>query len=555
MPIAKRIRFMLLATLLVAAPNINAAAAEASSGDELRNTVINLLESLVQKGILTREQVQTMVADAKSKTEADAQAQETAAAASAADERDAVRVTYVPEIVREQIAKEVSKRLQGEVTTAVVQRAKRDGWGIPGALPDWVRNLRLYGDVRARAENNFYAGDNVQYVNGIPQYTYRNFSNVNAAGGLGKAGVNGLLNVSENRPRLVGRARLGVTADLGSALKLDLRLASGAAGNPISTNQTLGNYGARSNLNLDKAAILWTPQFKSKVYGVDLRAGRFDNPFVTGNELIWDNDVTFEGVSVTGNWNYSERVDRASARKLFATVGAFPLQEVELSNKDKWLYGAQLGTELRFGISSRLRFAAALYNFANVAGTRNAPDSVLLDFTAPRFLTKGNTLFDIRNDTDTSTNLFALASNFKLASGLLTFDTVAFGENRLQVTAEYVKNIGWNSARILARTGSSVVPRTRGYELAASLGRPKVSSFGDWRFALAYRYLERDAVLDAFTDSDFHLGGTDAKGYILTSDFGLGHSAFARVRYMSANAIDGAPLGIDVLQLDLVGQF
>jgi hypothetical protein len=100
-----------------------------------------------------------------------------------------------------------------------------------------------------------------------------------------------------------------------------------------------------------------------------------------------------------------------------------------------------------------------------------------------------------------------------------------------------------------------VVPRTRGYELGASLGRLKVSSFGDWRFGLAYRYLERDAVLDAFTDSDFHLGGTDTKGYILTSDFGLGHSAFARVRYMSANAIDGAPLGIDVLHLDLVGQF
>jgi hypothetical protein len=70
-----------------------------------------------------------------------------------------------------------------------------------------------------------------------------------------------------------------------------------------------------------------------------------------------------------------------------------------------------------------------------------------------------------------------------------------------------------------------------------------------------YRYLQRDAVLDAFNDSDFHLGGTDAAGYTLKADYGLGKFLYASVRYMSASAIDDAPLGIDVIYLDVNGRF
>ena len=47
---------------------------------------------------------------------------------------------------------------------------------------------------------------------------------------------------------------------------------------------------------------------------------------------------------------------------------------------------------------------------------------------------------------------------------------------------------------------------------------------------MLYRYLERDAVLDAFTDSDFHLGGTDAKGYQLGFDLGLSRGAWLRLQ-------------------------
>ena len=62
-------------------------------------------------------------------------------------------------------------------------------------------------------------------------------------------------------------------------------------------------------------------------------------------------------------------------------------------------------------------------------------------------------------------------------------------------------------------------------------------------------------MLDAFTDSDFHLGGTDAKGYQFSYELGLSKKTSLKARLMSATEIDGPPLAIDVLHLDFNGSF
>ncbi len=62
-------------------------------------------------------------------------------------------------------------------------------------------------------------------------------------------------------------------------------------------------------------------------------------------------------------------------------------------------------------------------------------------------------------------------------------------------------------------------------------------------------------MLDAYTDSDFRLGGTDAKGYTVGGSYGLGRDTAATLRLMSADSISGAPLSVDVLQLDLAVRF
>jgi hypothetical protein len=527
---------------------VPAAAAASTAEEDLRNTVVNILEALVQKGVLTRDQVQQIVTNAQAKTAAAAAARAQSEATVAEAEKDAVRVTYVPQVIKDQIATQAASEVRKEVAAQVIAQARSERWGVPGALPAWLRNVRFYGDVRFRLEDALYAKDNLQNF-------YLNFQAINSAGGIGKAGAAALLNITQDRPRMVSRLRFGGLIDLGSDLKADFRLASGNPSNAISTNQTLGGYGARWQLGVDKAALLWLPHSRSWRQDLDLRLGRFDNPFATNGELIFDQDLMFEGASASFEWNRVRGWDERTSRWLFATVGAFPLQEVELSSKDKWLIGGQVGTEIPFSYDSKLRIAGGLYNFRNVAGQLNTPDNKLLDYTAPASLQKGNTLFDIRNDTDPSTNLFALAGKYRLLTGLVQADVLIAGENHVILSGEWVKNVGWDRADVLARTGLNLVPRTSGYEMGVAVGRPRVAGYGQWRAGFAYRHVERDAVLDSFTDSDFHLGGTDAAGYIATFDFGLSRSAFTRLRYLSANQIDGPPLGIDVVQIDLVGQF
>src|SRR5262245_23616979 len=75
-------------------------AAERQSMLELRNTVVNLLQGLVQRGVLSQEDAQKMVADAQARAQTEVAAQKAQEAA----EQDAVRVTYVPEAVKEDIA-------------------------------------------------------------------------------------------------------------------------------------------------------------------------------------------------------------------------------------------------------------------------------------------------------------------------------------------------------------------------------------------------------------------------------------------------------------------
>jgi hypothetical protein len=123
------------------------------------------------------------------------------------------------------------------------------------------------------------------------------------------------------------------------------------------------------------------------------------------------------------------------------------------------------------------------------------------------------------------------------------------------LTADYVNNIGYNQNDIFLRTGINVPKRGVGYMAEVAFGSPKTGPAGSWQASLQYRYLQRDAVVDAFADQDFHLGGTDAKGYIVRGDWWFRDRTSLSLRYFSANAIDGPPLGIDVVFVDFNASF
>ncbi len=77
----------------------------------------------------------------------------------------------------------------------------------------------------------------------------------------------------------------------------------------------------------------------------------------------------------------------------------------------------------------------------------------------------------------------------------------------------------------------------------------------DWNATLGYKYVETDAVIDGLTDSDFGLGGTNLKGFILAGQVALNPKVWVRARYLSADSIAGPTYRADVFQLDLNGKF
>jgi len=522
---------------LALAPGAARAADERQSLEELRNTVINLLQALVDQGVISREKAQQLVKQAQDKAAGDA-------AAVAKAEEGAVRVPYVPQIVKDEISKQVAEQVKPGVVAEVVKEAKQEKWGVPAALPDWLSRIRFSGQVLLREEGILYSGENQQNY-------YLNFNAVNAAGGIAAAGQNAFLDVNENRWRFRGAARLGLEADLSDSIKAGMRLSTGNTSDLVSPSQTLDGT-APYAFGIDNLYIRVDERTDGHFPWLSAVGGRFNSPWFSPTDLIFHKQLTFNGAASTLRLGFGD--GSADQSHVFFTAAAMPIQEIQLSPHDKWLYGAQLGTNLRFTPNQSLEFAVAYYDYANYEGQRNAFQSTLLNYTAPPFFRTGNSLFNILNNTNVNNQLFAVASKFRLVNAAATYDAL-MGAFDLRMTADAVRNLGFNEGEILVRTGLDIAPRTEGYQAELSFGTPTVLAAGAWRGAIGYRYLQRDAVIDGYTDSDFHFGGTDAKGYYFVGDVGVGNRIWVRVRYLSSNAIDGPTYAVDTVQVDLNSRF
>jgi hypothetical protein len=550
MPWNHRLGAAVAAALALAGPALSVAGepSERQSLEEIRNTVVNLLRALVDKGLMTREQAELLVKQAQDKAAADATANAAKEAATAKADEGAVRVPYVPQIVKDEISKQVAQEVKPAVVADVVKEAKAQKWGVPAALPEWLSRVKVFGDVTVRGQGDLYSKDN------LPDQIL-DINTINQNGGIARTTFP-FLNTTHDRNRMRLRARFGVEGDLSPNLRAFIRLASGSLVDPGSESQTLGTYSQRYTVGIDQAYIVWDSSVGDRLALATLEAGRTPNPWFSPTELVYARDLSFEGAS--GTLRFGWGAGGADRSHVYATVGGFPVLEVPLVNQqNKWLVGGQVGTNLRWNEGAQhLRLGAAYYDFVHVTGQRNTPDSTLLNFTAPAFVRYGNTVYDISASTfDPTVNLFALAAHFRLADIAANYD-FKFGRYSFALTGEAVRNLGYKKADV-ERLSGQTFPKSenKGYVGEVSLGDPVVDAFARWRAAVGYRYVERDAVLDAWTDADFHEGGTNAKGYYAWTSFGIAKNTWVRLRYMSANEIDGARYGLDIWQLDLNARF
>jgi len=527
---------------------------------ELKNTILSLVDQLVQKGVISAEEAEAMKRQAAVKArEESAQAAVAAgsagAAASGAAGSGVVRVPYVPDFVKDEIRAEVREELRQDVTNDVVAVAKAEKWGTADALPDWLSRIEVSGDLRLRAGGVYQPSSNNPAV--------PDFQSINEAGGSAAAGENVFLNTTNDISRGQVRLRLGTAAEVADGFRVVTRLATGNDVNPTTRNQRLGTYNQPFDIFVDLAYGEWRPGDPSEFGAYTIRGGRLPNPFVA-TSLVFDDDLTFDGV--TGSYRL-DAFGRDEA--FFVNLGGFALLAespnlVDGGVNDKYWWGTQAGLEIDLTEDLGLMFLGSYYDFINVVGRRNDFNSTSNDWTAPAFIAKGNTVFDIRNDLDPDSQLFALASDFALVNAMVEFAYRGFSPVDVVLRLDYVENIGYDAGDVQARVGTSVSESNQGWFVQLEVGATDVRDKGQWQLFAGYKSLQRDAILDSFADSNFHGGGTDGEGWLLGGYYGIASNLWLRARWLSADEIDGAPAGfadpftplaIDVLQVDLNARF
>lgn len=543
----------LLAASLIALP----AAAQTSSDKEelarLRATTTALIDALVAQGLLTRDKAEAILKQAQVTASAPQPHQADAAAPKV------LRIPYVPESLRQQ--------MRDEIKAEVLAQAKGERWGQADALPDWIGRIQVSGDLRVRAQSEFFDKANV------PAEVYRSQT-------ASPAWSPDLTNTTTDRQRLTLRGRLEVDARLSGQVLAGLRIATGSTGNSAtSTSQTLGNDFNRYTLGLDRAYIRWQPPLFMNGLSADF--GRMPNPFY-GTDLAWPDDLAFDGVAARLSHVFKPE------RSLFATAGVFPLEELNLSTQDKWLLGAQVGGEIDLARGVQFKLGLAAYDFRHMEGRRetnpapSGPRSGATNYFASQYAAglrlKGNTLINLNDPTSTAAPTWGLASKFRPVNLTASLQLDGVLPVPVGLTLDLIRNTGFDLKDIEARAGvpmTDLKEKTNAAQARLQVGVPKLSRRGDWQAFAAYRLVQRDAWIDGFTDTTWHLGGTNYKGWSIGTHVGLDRNFWLAARWTSTRNLDdgvrflavpgdptslsgnlsSAPLRIEVFQLDLNARF
>lgn len=536
-------------------------------------TMVKLIRGLIASGALRPEDGQALLLQAEA--EAARASAGTAAATPAAStggvalEAGDVRVPYVPQHVRDGI--------RDEVREEVMAQARQEGWAAPNEVVEWTKRIRVSGDMRVRSESRFYSDNNSDIeidwaaINGGSGYDTN--TNTNLV-------LPPLRNTRQDRRNLWRiRARLAVEADISERTRAGVRLASGSSDGPVSTTEQLGGGLSKKDLWLDQAWLSYAP-----ADWVTITGGRFGNPFWS-SDTLFSNDLNFDGLAASFDHDLP-----SGDLSLFGTLAVVPLEytsdnspsqsQVKTPNENKWLSGAQAGVNWRFNESNALRAAVGYYDYKNISGKLSSSCTLYAgaagcdtDWSRPAFMQKGNTLMLIRDialdpfdPANTPTPQYVgLASAFRLANLNLRWDTALSEDIGLRLEGDYIRNLAYDERAMFARANNGIVNNfgagggtgieafrsgDTAWMLQATFGATTLDKKGQWQALLGYKHIEADALPDAYNDPNFHLGGTNARGYYVGGAYAFDRRSWLSAKWMAAKEVSGAPLAIDVFQLE-----
>jgi len=315
------------------------------------------------------------------------------------------------------------------------------------------------------------------------------------------------------------RARFGLTAKINDTLTGTIQVATNGGNNdPRSTNQTLGEGNSRKGIGLDLAYVDWKP-----VDGFNLVAGKQPQPWVKPPGLLWDGDITPEGMAV----KYAKGL-------FFANAYGFWLSERSAAS-DATMIGGQLGMTGNVG-SAKLTGAIGYYDLGSVEGKVTTTNTTPCTAN-PAFFggPQGNTT--VLNGAGCP----VLANDFNVIEGLVQAD-MTVGKYPLTLFAHYMENQEADDLNTAYNAGFAL----------GKAGNPKT-----WEFGYFYQVVEKDSQFGQFVDSDFGGGVTDTEGSVIRFGYApaknwiLNGTYFLNKRFVDV----GTERDYDRYQLDLNYRF
>ncbi|CAI8840255.1 putative porin [Pseudomonas sp. IT-196MI5] len=325
-------------------------------------------------------------------------------------------------------------------------------------------------------------------------------------------------NKDQDRQRI--RARLGAYSEINPQVDTGIRIATGSNDDARSTNQDLNNYFDKKQIWLDQGYIDYHPD---AIKNLHLVGGKMPQQWVSMGDIIWDSDINPEGLAVTYKYPLS------GSTELFGSAGHYTLKDnvdgegVQFKH-DLRLYAGQLGGRFAITDSMKMTLGGSIYSYDNdsssacpTSGTVTTPCALAVNGNSP-----GET--------------FKLYEGF----GQLDFSNLPVP---LSIYGQYVNNTDASNDQ---DTGwlAGVKSRLYGFNV-------------DYN----YRDVQRNAVVGAFTDSDFANGFTGSRGsklkvsYDLDKNFALGATYFMATSDQTNANINKKDSDINTLQLDAEAKF
>jgi hypothetical protein len=175
------------------------------------------------------------------------------------------------------------------------------------ALEALVGRFRFSGDVRIRGEDYFQKG--------VPDL---------------------------NQARI--RVRFGIDGQLNEDFIGGLALATGALGNPTTTNETLTNAFDRKTIALDRGFITYNPVAHS---WLSLTGGKFAYTWQRSS-ATFDPDLNPEGFNEKASFNFSGPIQNFTAQGIELLYNAAN-GKTAISSQDSYALGAQISARFQFG--------------------------------------------------------------------------------------------------------------------------------------------------------------------------------------------------------------